>query len=717
MPDDLSDLNEAQMAAVTHTEGPLLVLAGAGSGKTRVLTRRIAYLVQDQGVSPSQILAMTFTNKAAGEMRERVQALLAEPLKGMWAGTFHSLCARILRTDGAAVGVKENFAIYAHAEQVSLVKRAISSLELDEEQYPAKQVHGRISKEKNALHTPQVMATLARGPYEREVSQVFERYDRELRRNNAVDFDDLLVLTVRLFQEHKDIAERYARRFRHILIDEYQDTNRPQYVITNTLAEQHRNLCVVGDDDQSIYGWRGADIRNILDFEKDYPDATIVRLEQNYRSTKTILDVANAVIENNRDRKGKNLRTDGETGEKVLMCCLEDESVEAEWICRKAADLQDDGVELSDMAVLYRTNAQSRAIEDELRSQRMPYVIVGGLKFYDRREIRDILAYLKLAANPHDWISLRRIINVPRRGIGDKTVTAIEAESVNGDRSPSDVMSDAECMGLGPRAVNAVSQFEEMMSELREHIEDPARLVREVISKSGYLDHLSKLPKDDAETRTGNVRELAAAVEGYCDNANNPTMEGYLREVALVADADREEGDAKGITLMTVHAAKGLEYPVVFVTGLEDGLFPILKEDDDTPASSKVGGDRIEEERRLFYVAITRARVRLFLSLAYTRRRFGGHQVTEPSRFLAELPKDLVEAEVYAVAAQLPPERPENVAHPGDLESDERVRHWKWGDGTIVASEGNGDGAKLTIRFDSGEEKRLMAKYADLEAI
>ncbi|OGG51230.1 MAG: hypothetical protein A3F84_17920 [Candidatus Handelsmanbacteria bacterium RIFCSPLOWO2_12_FULL_64_10] len=760
----LDGLNPAQREAVETVEGPVLILAGAGSGKTRALTHRIAYLIEVKGVNPASVLALTFTNKAAGEMKERVERLLGRSSRGMWVGTFHAICARILRMEAERIGFDRNFAIYDSDDQLTLVRRAIADLEVSDRQYPPARVRGRISRAKNGMVGPAEFARSAGNVYEQTVARVYQHYQRELRRNNALDFDDLIVEPVHLFQEHPDALALYRERFRYVLIDEYQDTNRPQYLLTKLIADGRRNLCCVGDDDQSIYRFRGADLRNILDFERDYPEAKVVRLEQNYRSTQTILDAGNAVISHNKGRKGKTLWTERAGGEKVVLFRCADEREEARAILDVVRGMRR-GRTLRDFALLYRTNAQSRALEDEFRRAGIPYVIVGGLRFYERKEIKDILAYLRVVANPRDGVSLRRVANVPRRGIGEQSLAKVEDFAFGERITPLGAMGRAEEIeGLGAKVKGAMKRFHALILGLAEEKEQAPvhRMAEAVVTQTGYLEAVREEEGAvEAETRIENVRELLSAMEEFSERAEDPSLDAFLREVSLISDVDQWDSRADAVTLMTLHSAKGLEFPAVFIAGLEDGLFPISRMAEDP--------EDLEEERRLFYVGITRAKERLFLSYAMGRRRYGSSGESYPSRFLGEVPEHLIERKtpgMWEESERRKAKGEREVASPGSKKKSRvqgpgsrvhksspgsrvqgprskpmtldsglgtqdsgafdfedalpfNVGNWiihpTWGRGQIREKDGVGPEAKLTIRFDTGTTKKIIVKYASLE--
>ncbi len=748
----LDALNPAQRAAAEHLEGPILVLAGAGSGKTRVLTTRIAHLVAHHGVPPERILAVTFTNKAAGEMRERVTRLLGAEPRGMWVGTFHALGARLLRRHAPRLGWSRTFSIFDQEQSLRSLKRALVTAGLDPKRWSPKAVRSQISGAKNQLLTAKQFASDNEGSFDlfaRSVAKVFPVYEESLRDQNALDFDDLLVHPVRLLESEGDLLQRFQERFLFVLVDEYQDTNRAQFRFLELISGQHRNLMVVGDDDQSIYGWRGADIRNILDFEKTFPGAELVRLEQNYRSTARILAAANAAISENRDRKGKTLFTEREDGDLLRVVSAVDETDEARTVVSdiEARQLEQPQLANRDFAVLYRTNAQSRALEEAFRRRGLPYQIVGGVRFYERREIQDALAYLRLIANPRDRGAFERIINVPRRGLGGKSIARLTVSAEASARSLLEMARDAEHVpGLGKAAVRSFTQF----AELIDHFgglaaEVPVgELVQALIERVELIPHLER-EGPEGEERVENVRELIAGAldfdaellvdleleerEGFSD------LDLYLQRVALVADLDSMDGAADAVTLMTLHNAKGLEYPTVYITGLEDGLFPLSRSYDDPSA--------MEEERRLFYVGLTRAEDSLVLCHARQRRRAGERMIGRLSPFVDAIPDELLDRTVTERARREYPDAPnrrqrrerrERAApdvtptHGIDYEAEyeydqdrprlikgERVLHATFGSGSVVAVSGFGRDLKVTVEFDSIGRKKLLARYADLQ--
>jgi len=748
----LNKLNPEQRKAVITTDGPLLILAGAGSGKTRVLTHRIAYLISEKGALPRNILAVTFTNKAAGEMKERVKHILGTVGERVWVSTFHSACVRILRKNIARVGYSENFVIYDDREQLGVIKGVMTALNINEKLFAPKAIAGRIDQAKNNLLNAASYTAMAKDFFSERAAKVYAAYEEEMKKNNALDFNDLIMLTVRLFNEQPDILKAYQEQIRYIMVDEYQDTNHAQYKLIKMLAAGHRNLCVVGDDDQSIYAWRGADIANILDFEKDYKDAVVIRLEQNYRSTKNIIKAAGEVVKRNTGRKGKTLWTDNPEGEPISYYTARDEHDEAAFVTREIDKLKNAGpfpqspLQYKDFAVFYRTNAQSRVMEDRLMRDGVPYTIVGGMRFYDRAEIKDILAYLKVIANPSDSIGLKRIINVPHRGIGDASV-----EKVGGYASENQIAlyeaigeisqktssghGDKGGLSKGPRL--KLRSFYEMMEKLRKGSEGLgiARLVQLILDETGYIKKLKDEKTEDALGRIENLEEFITAAEEFDEKAEEKTLRSFLDQVALVSDVDDYEGATDRVTLMTLHAAKGLEFPVVFIIGMEEGLFPHSRTKDDP--------EGLEEERRLCYVGMTRAQSRLYLLNARERRVFGREQINLPSMFIGEIPNALIER----VGAGLKPSLAisgsnqameeflkgqtvcfdgpgMNVPKPEPVEGDghdsfkagERVRHGALGIGIVKGTEGSGDMEKVTVQFQSGI-KKLMAKFAGLEVL
>jgi DNA helicase II / ATP-dependent DNA helicase PcrA len=638
---DLSELNPAQHDAVTTTEGPLLVLAGAGSGKTRVLTHRIAHIVGDLGASPTEILAITFTNKAAEEMRSRLGGLCGPGVRAMWVMTFHAMCVRMLRADAELAGLTRSFTIYDADDAKRMITSVMKDLELDPKRYPPNAIAARISAAKNELIEPAEFASTAVSPVDKAAAKVFPRYRARVREANALDFDDLLVEAHRLLAGQPEVLEAYQDRFRYVLVDEYQDTNHAQYRIVNLLAAKRRNLMVVGDDDQSIYSWRGADIRNILEFERDYPDATVIRLEQNYRSTATILAAANAVVANNRGRKPKTLWTANAGGESISRYYATDERDEARFVATEIERLlREEGRSYAHMAVFYRTNAQSRVLEDVFLRTGVPYQIVGGTRFFDRAEIRDVTAYVKTAVNPADEIALKRIINKPKRGIGDSTVSTVEYEAAKRGVSFETGLRlavEEGLLGTGPRT--RVAAFLELLDEIREQATSGGNLrelVEEVVARSGLVSALEAERSIEADGRVENIRELFGVVDEFVAAHEEADLPAFMEWVALRTDIDTLVEGERAVTMMTVHTAKGLEFPVVYIVGLEDSIFP--------HANSMFDESGLEEERRLAYVGITRARERLYLTHAHSRSLFGSTQHNPPSRFIGEIPEEHVVA-------------------------------------------------------------------------
>ncbi len=747
----LDGLNPAQQEAVTHHEGPLLVVAGAGSGKTRVLTHRIAHLINDHGVSPFEIMAITFTNKAADEMKQRVAALVGPVAAKMWVSTFHAACVRILRRDAARLDYPSSFTIYDQADAVRLTGYVIRDLNLDPKRFPPRGVHATISAAKNDLVRFDEYAERAQVIYERKVADVYTEYQHRLRRAGAMDFDDLLMVAVELFQKNPDVLEHYRRRFKHVLVDEYQDTNRVQNELVLLLAGGHRNVCVVGDSDQSIYQFRGADIRNILEFEEAFPDATVIVLEQNYRSTQTILDAANAVIANNLGRKPKELWTDQGGGMAIARYHADDEGDESQWVAHEISRLHDEGeARWGDVAVFYRTNAQSRVIEEQLMRQGIPYRVIGGTRFYDRREVKDALAYVKAVVNPVDEVSLKRVLNVPKRGIGDSTIGRLDAWANAHGVAFVEALRRAVDAGVKGPAVKGIAAFLALFDELATVVADgPAPLLQAVLERTGYVAELEAEHSVEAEGRLENLAELVGVAQDF------ESVDEFLEQVSLVADTDELDEDDSYVVLMTLHSAKGLEYPNVFLIGLEDGVFPHLR--------SLGEPDQLEEERRLCYVGITRAQRRLYLSHAWSRMLYGSTQYNPPSRFLDEIPQALVDVvegsrvvgrrrqastfgasegrspgagverggggwgatgsavgrhrdEVVERALAPAPPQPSGAETLG-LRVGDDVRHGTFGEGVIIDLEGAGDKAQATVHFRDVGEKRLLLSWAPLERL
>jgi DNA helicase-2/ATP-dependent DNA helicase PcrA len=717
----LGSLNPVQRQAVQATKGPVLVLAGAGSGKTRVIAHRIAWLLGVEGINPRHVLAVTFTNKAAGEMRRRVEDLLLPAgIRPPLIATFHAACVRILRERARFVGLPPSFVIYDEEDRLSIVKDAMRQLDMDERQItPASVVH-RISHAKNHMLSVEEAERLARTPREERMAQVYRLYEDRLRAVGGVDFDDLLLLVVKLLETSPESLAWYRTRWTHVLVDEYQDTNRAQYRIIQLLTQEHRNLCVVGDPDQSVYRWRGADLRNILDFEKDFPDCLVILLEQNYRSTKRILGIASAVIANNRARRDKRLWTENDEGEQAKVYRAWDESEEAGWVAQTVRSLHGQGLGYGDVAVFYRTNAQSRVLEDALRRASIPYVIVGGVRFYERREIKDIIAYLRLVVNPADDVAFRRAIAAPSRGVGkatlDRLAEAARARGVSLLAACAEVPAD-----LTTKARRALDDFARLIGRLAERraiVALPA-FIDEVTIASGYRDALKAERTAEADARLENIEELVAASEEFgvtqeLAGVESVGLEAFLDSIALVADVDSLDDDAEGVTLMTLHSAKGLEFPAVFLTGMEEGVFPHSRSMDDA--------EELEEERRLCYVGITRAEQRLWLSYAL-HRRIQGYGLGEPSRFLLEIPAEQIvllnasrsEPSAGRGAAAVPMPATEDPDLPFRVGA--KLRHARWGEGLLVGIQREGNDVIATVHFASVGRKRLSLEYAHLEEL
>jgi DNA helicase-2/ATP-dependent DNA helicase PcrA len=750
--DLLSSLNPEQQEAVLQTDGALLILAGAGSGKTRVIAHRIAHLVSDQIAQPDRILAVTFTNKAAEEMRTRVETLLGTDCRQMWISTFHALCARLLRREAPHIGLSRDFVIYDSTDQLTVIKQALKDIGLDDSTVQPRVALSRISHAKNRMEGPEVFtANASWNPRDQQIGTLYGMYLKALREANALDFDDLLLKTVELFEKSEAVRERYADKFKYVMVDEYQDTNRPQYLLVQRLAGKHRNLCVVGDPDQSIYKWRGADLRNILDFEHDFPEARIVRLERNYRSTQVILDAASAVIAQNRNRKEKRLYTERAGGAKVLYYRAGDDLDEAEFIAKTARIALHDNVE-NTVAVLYRTNAQSRTVEDALRRSGTDYKIIGGVRFYERKEIKDSLAYLKLVLSPHDDVSLRRVINVPARGIGKGVMESLEAlQPSEGEDLPprlaglqtvaasnslwARLVRAVDQKLLAPRATASLAAFRDLITSLTAMAanESVSIALGKVIDQSGYLQDLREERSEEAEGRIENLMELVSAAREYETRHPEPSLAGFVDQLSLLSDVDEEAGSRHArVLMMTMHSAKGLEFPVVVIAGLEEGLFPHSRSAEDEA--------ELEEERRLCYVGITRAQRRLVLTSAARRRVFGEYQSTDPSRFIDEIPRALVEevpstfvspyqssfshfrANPYGKGYRRTREEPTPYAYededqsvPAGLKPGLKVRHPQFGEGMVLSVEPLDDDVKVVVRFNSVGRKTLRAKFAKLE--
>jgi DNA helicase-2/ATP-dependent DNA helicase PcrA len=743
----IEGLNDIQTEAVLHTDGPVLIVAGAGSGKTRALTHRIAYLIREEGISPGQILAITFTNKASREMVERVEGLLGQRVaRGMWILTFHSMCARLLRREHTHLGVPSGFTIYDDGDTERLISGILKELDLDPKRFAPRAMASGISRAKDRVIDADEFAKLASNYYEETLAKVYAAYETRKHDAGALDFDDLISETVRLFRDHPEVLAHYQERFRYLMVDEYQDTNRAQYQLVNQLAAKYRNVCVVGDADQGVYSWRGATIQNILDFERDYPDAQVFLMEQNYRSSQNILAIANALIEHNRQRKPKALWTEAGDGELTVRYRAEDEHDEAFFVVDEIERLREaEGYRYSDFAVFYRTNAQSRVIEDVLMRVGTPYRVFGGVRFYQRREIKDVLGYLHLLINPADVISFRRVVNTPKRGIGDATVSALESFARSeGISIVQAALRVDEIPVLAARAKGAVAGFNQIMAALYHHRDDgagPARMVEFAGIESGYMAELEEARTVDAQGRIENLQELSGVAAELLTREPDAGLEEFLEQVSLVGEQDEYDEDDSNVTLMTLHIAKGLEFPVVFIVGLEDGIFPHYRSMTDTA--------QLEEERRLAYVGITRAQQRLYLTHAWSRTLFGQTQYNPPSRFLQEMPEVLFDLREGAGSGRQAafggrlrrddgegrviggtrhgvddatpprdwtPSKPGGVAKrqgptvaPGDT-----VVHEKWGEGVVLTVSGSGDGTEATISFSDVGEKRVLLAYAPL---
>ncbi len=722
----LQDLNPVQTEAVRQTDGPVLIVAGAGSGKTRALTHRIAYLIREKEVSPYSILAITFTNKAAREMAARVEGLLGERIaRGMWILTFHSTCSRILRREHERLGLPSSFTIYDEADTERLITQVLKDLNIDNKRFPARAMSAAIGKAKDHVLSAEEFVQLAGNYYEQTVAKVYQGYEQRKLAAGALDFDDLIAETVRLFRKHPEVLEHYQEWFRYILVDEYQDTNRAQYQLVNQLAAKYRNVCVVGDADQGVYSWRGATIQNLLDFERDYPDAAVFLMEQNYRSTKAILEVANALIFHNLQRKPKSLWTEGEQGELPVRFRAENEHEEALYVAEEAHRLvEEDTYQYSGVAVFYRTNAQSRVLEDIFLKAGMPYKVVGGLRFYQRKEVKDVLAYLRLLVNPQDVISARRVINTPKRGIGDQTVAVLEGFAVTEEVPFLEACRRVEEIGsLGPRARGAVFGFVQVIDRLQEALDSGAgasRMVDAAATESGYLLELESERTIEAEGRVENIKELTGVAAEYEQRFPDEGLSGFLEQVALVSEQDEYDEAASAVTLMTLHNAKGLEFPVVFIVGMEDGVFPHYRSMGDSA--------ELEEERRLAYVGITRARERLYLCHAWSRSLFGTTSYNPPSRFLSEIPAELlrsVEGEEEEAGGAVIGGRGSTIREavvsgrrePVQVSAGDTVLHDRWGEGVVLTVSGTGPDAEASVMFEDVGEKRLLLAYAPLKKV
>ena len=719
----VKNMNSEQSEAVRTTEGPLLIMAGAGSGKTRVLTHRIAYLLDEKDVSPYNILAITFTNKAAKEMKARVEHLVGEEAQVIWMSTFHSMCVRILRRDADRIGIERNFTIIDPTDQKSVIKDVLKSENIDSKRFEPRMFIGAISNLKNELKTPEDAQKEANDFHSQMVATVYKGYQRQLSRNEALDFDDLIMTTINLFERVPETLEYYQNKFQYIHVDEYQDTNKAQYTLVKLLANKFKNLCVVGDSDQSIYGWRGADIQNILSFEEDYPEAKTIFLEQNYRSTKNILNAANEVIKHNSERKPKGLWTANSGGDKIQYYEAMTERDEAEYVVKEIMKHQRGGKKYSEMAILYRTNAQSRVLEETFMKSNIPYTMVGGQKFYDRKEIKDLLSYLRVIANSNDDISLQRIINVPKRGIGPSSVEKIQTYALQNNISMFDALAEVDFIGLSKKVTQECISFYEMIQNLIKEQEflEISEIVDEVLQKSGYKDMLDREQSIESRSRLENLDEFMSVPKDYEENTplEEQSLINFLTDLSLVADID-EADTQNGVTLMTMHSAKGLEFPIVFIMGMEESLFPhirAIKSEDD---------HEMEEERRICYVAITRAEELLYITNATTRMLFGRSQSNMPSRFLKEIPEDLLDSHTgqkrQTISPKYQPKRgfskrttsTKKQVSSSDWKVGDKVMHKAWGEGMVSnVNEKNGS-VELDIIFKSEGPKRLLAQFAPI---
>ncbi|UOR13863.1 DNA helicase PcrA [Halobacillus amylolyticus] len=733
----LKGLNEQQRNAVTHTDGPLLIMAGAGSGKTRVLTHRIAYLLNEKDVAPRNVLAITFTNKAAREMKERVEALVGSEGEKIWMSTFHSMCVRILRRDIDRIGYDRNFSILDSSDQLSVIKQVLKDLNLDPKKWDPRAMLGAISNAKNELLTPEDYVREAASMHEEQIAEVYKGYQKKLRKNQSLDFDDLIMQTLTLFERLPEVLENYQRRFQYIHVDEYQDTNHAQYQLVSYLASRYQNLCVVGDSDQSIYGWRGADIKNILSFEKDYPTAKTIMLEQNYRSTELILNAANNVIGNNSGRKAKNLWTDNTGGNKIQYHEAGTEREEGLFVTDHVEDLIRNGrFQYKDVAILYRTNAQSRTIEETFVKAGVPYQMIGGTKFYDRKEIKDLLAYLRLIANPNDDLSYQRVVNEPKRGVGKTSLDKLQAYATDHDISLYEASAEIDFVGVSAKAAKSIMNFYTMIRNWTQQQEflSATDMVAEVIEKTGYEEMLRNEKSLEAQSRLENIEEFKSVTKNFEENSEDKTLVAFLTDLALIADIDQMNEDPTSddtVTLMTLHSAKGLEFPVVFLIGMEENVFPHSR--------SLMDEDEMEEERRLAYVGITRAERQLFMTHAKMRTLYGRTNMNPISRFINEIPKEFVDGKdereelpffnkkrespsIPSQTQKQPTKRAskkiekdssggEKIAwQPGD-----KAKHKKWGEGTVVKVQGEGDAMELDIAFPAPTGiKRLLARFAPI---
>lgn len=729
-------MNDRQKEAILNTEGALLVLAGAGSGKTRVLTHKIAYLIEEKKINPYNILALTFTNKAAGEMKERISKLVDLNIDHMWAGTFHSICVRILRRDIEKLGYERNFVIFDTQDQKTVVKDCIKELDLNEKLYDLGSTLGFISSLKDQLISPDEYLKQNETNFrEKQRALIYKKYQTKLKLNNALDFDDLIVKSIELLKSYPEVLNHYQERFEYVLVDEYQDTNKAQYSLVKMIADGHKNICVVGDSDQSIYGWRGADIRNILDFEKDYPNAKVIKLEQNYRSTKNILSAANEVIKKNFGRKAKELWTENHPGEQIKEYEADDEFGEAYFVTSKVSEIRSaDKLSYSDFAVLYRTNAQSRVLEEALIKEGIPYKIVGGLKFYDRKEVKDIISYLRLIQNPLDNISLKRVINTPKRGIGKTTVDKLESHSLENEESIYSALLEAEEIGFSKRTLGNLNSFVTLIGKFiaMKELLNVKDLVENIIDSTGYIKELEESGSIEARSRIENIGEFLSVAANYEEKNPEGTLEDFLADISLLSDLDKtDENSDDAVVLMTMHSAKGLEFPYVFITGMEEGLFPSFRSLSDE--------ESLEEERRLCYVGITRAEKDLFLVYAKKRMLYGKTSYNRASRFISEIPEELINClrekkKEYkkvdyrspgknlftGVSGGLGVKSEDKIIHKSSSDKSQiqigsKVKHEKWGTGTVVELKGEGDKAQISIAFADEGIKKLMLEYAPIE--
>lgn len=718
----LDSLNPVQKQAVQKVDGPILILAGAGSGKTRVLTHKVAYLIECCGVNPAQILAVTFTNKAAREMKERIMNLLHGQGQECWIGTFHSICARILRMYGEQLGYSRNFVIFDKEDQIRFIKNVMTDLNIPQKQYAPESIQAHIRGAKNEFVSPDEYLKIAKEPTERTAAEVYAQYQRLLKENNSMDFDDLLMNPILLFEQNSQLLASFQNKFKYILVDEFQDTNRAQYVFLKMLSAKHKNICVVGDDDQSIYRWRGADIRNILNLEKDFPNCAVFHLEQNYRSTKRILSAANSVVQNNSSRRKKTLWTDKEMGEKVMVLEVDDANQESIYtVDHIKEDLSKNARNFTDFAILYRTNAQSRVLEDALRTVGIPYVIVGGIKFYERKEVKDVMAYLRLICNPKDSISFKRVINYPLRGIGTSSITKLEVFAHEKAINLLDAAGRAkEIAAISAHIQVSILEFHTLINKYAALLTElsAGELARALVDEIGILKQFKELATEEAFSRAENVRELLYAVDTFTKNKPQSGLSEFLEEVALISDIDNWDDKSNAVTLMTLHSAKGLEFPVVFITGLEEGLFPLSR--------SFYTEEDLEEERRLFYVGATRAKEKLFLSWAARRSRFGESFENQPSRFLKEIDERFIIRKNFRRSMRKSFHQPimengpiyeETIQEPDQLTVGDEVKHALFGIGKVLQVQGYGENMKITVNFYDEGIKKLVVKYANLEKI